>query len=110
MADHSISRRRWRVLCASASMLVPFVLAGAAHAQTTDTSPSQLPSSPASSTTPEETGSDIVVTASRISRAPVTDQPVVTLGTDELSKRGYTNVGLALMQQLPSFGTPATAR
>jgi outer membrane receptor protein involved in Fe transport len=104
-AMHSSKRSsHWRALITTASLIVPCAIAGTANAQAVDAAPGT-----ASPQSPPETGADIVVTASRISRAPVTDQPVAILGSDELTKRGYTNVGMALMQQLPAFGAPGNS-
>lgn len=52
---------------------------------------------------------EIIVTGSRIRRAGFdTIQPAEVLGADEISKRGYTNLGNAL-QELPAFSVPANS-
>ncbi|TWB10490.1 TonB-dependent receptor-like protein [Nitrospirillum amazonense] len=50
---------------------------------------------------------EIVITGSRIRRANFdTMQPAEVLGSDEIAKRGFTNLGTAL-QELPAFSVPA---
>lgn len=104
MAATTFSQRRMRALAATASFLVPLTLAGVAHAQSTDAAPASAEqAAPA-----DASDAEIVVTGSRITRAPITDQPVATLGSDLIEQRGYTNVGQAL-QQLPGFGVPGNS-
>ena len=104
MAATTFSQRRMRALAATASFFVPLTLAGVAHAQSTDATPASAEQA-APADAPD---SEIVVTGSRITRAPITDQPVATLGSDLIEQRGYTNVGQAL-QQLPGFGVPGNS-
>lgn len=51
---------------------------------------------------------EIVVTGSRIVRAKVTAQPATVLGSEEIVKKGYTNLGSAL-QELPAFSIPGNS-
>lgn len=53
-------------------------------------------------------GEAIVVTGSRIVRAPVTAEPAVVLNSDQIVKEGYTNLGNAL-QELPAFSIPGNS-
>ena len=59
-------------------------------------------------TPPQAEGADIVVTASRIVRQKVTAQPASVLGSDQIQKAGYTNLGNAL-QELPAFSVPGNS-
>lgn len=104
MANFSLSRRRLNALAASASMLAPLMFATAAHAQDAAPAPAPQAEQPAAeSGTPE-----ILVTGSRITKAPITDQPVATLNSELLEQRGFTNLGQALLQ-LPGFGVPGNS-
>lgn len=104
MANFSLSRRRLNALAASASMLAPLMFATAAHAQDATPAPAPQAEQPAAeSGTPE-----ILVTGSRITKAPITDQPVATLNSELLEQRGFTNLGQALLQ-LPGFGVPGNS-
>ncbi len=50
---------------------------------------------------------NILVTGSRLATNSISEiQPVTVLDGAQLAKRGYTNVGLALMQENPAFGVP----
>ncbi|MBB6253767.1 TonB-dependent receptor domain-containing protein [Nitrospirillum iridis] len=52
---------------------------------------------------------EIVITGSRIRRANFdTIQPAEVLGSDQITKRGFTNLGTAL-QELPAFSTPGNS-
>ncbi|WP_145735400.1 TonB-dependent receptor domain-containing protein [Nitrospirillum pindoramense] len=52
---------------------------------------------------------EIVVTGSRIKRTNFdTMQPAEVMGADEISKRGFTNLGQAL-QELPAFSVPGNS-
>lgn len=109
MAALSFSQRRMRALTATASMFLPLVMAGTAHAQSTDAQTTAPAATPAPADTPANPSQDeIVVTGSRITRAPITDQPVATLSSELIEQRGFTNVGQAL-QQLPGFGVPGNS-
>ncbi|TPG13767.1 TonB-dependent receptor [Sphingomonas koreensis] len=57
----------------------------------------------------EQTARDIVVTGSRLKRtAADIDQPAQILDSEQITKRGYTNLGTAL-QELPAFSVPANS-
>lgn len=107
MAATTFSQRRMRALAATASMFLPLILAGAANAQTATTA-ATTPMPTDSVTQPDNGQGEIVVTGSRITRAPITDQPVATLSSELIEQRGFTNVGQAL-QQLPGFGVPGNS-
>jgi outer membrane receptor protein involved in Fe transport len=47
----------------------------------------------------------IVVTGSRIVTAAITAQPITRITADDIAKRGFTNLGMALLDQ-PAFGVP----
>lgn len=61
-----------------------------------------------STNAPQSATNEIVVTGSRIVRAPVTAQPATVLGSDQIEKEGYTNLGNAL-QELPAFSIPGNS-
>lgn len=88
----------------------------AASTQATGPAPKPRPAA-ASSTTTERTAAlaetgqggteNILVTGSRLTTNSISEvQPVTTMDAEQIRKRGYTNVGLALMQENPSFGVP----
>lgn len=86
------------------------LLAAPARAQTTAGSDQQDGSTVAGSGRSENSPpQDIVVTGSRIKRtAADIDQPAQILGGEQITKRGYTNLGTAL-QELPAFSVPANS-
>ncbi|CAI9121204.1 TonB-dependent receptor [Brytella acorum] len=48
----------------------------------------------------------ITVVGSRLSQNQISDMfPTQTLGAEQISKRGYTNIGMALMNENPAFST-----
>lgn len=51
---------------------------------------------------------DIIVTASRVSQSPIAAQPTAKLGSVQIARRGYTNLGNAL-QELPVFSVPSNS-
>ncbi|WP_220792789.1 TonB-dependent receptor domain-containing protein [Gluconacetobacter aggeris] len=49
----------------------------------------------------------IVVTGSRLAHSALTDiMPTTTLDAEQLARRGYTNVGTALLRENPAYGAP----
>lgn len=91
-----------RTLRAAASLLALSSAAGTAWAQQEPQSDAQAPAS-------GDEGETIVVTGSRIPRANFeTAQPVVVLGGEQITQRGYTNVADAL-EELPAFGVPGSS-
>ncbi len=50
----------------------------------------------------------IVVTGSRIPTTSITAQPITRVSGDDIAKRGFTNLGLALLDQ-PAFGVPGNS-
>lgn len=80
--------------------------ANAANAQS-QPDPAQSQSDPQAGPAEGE-GQDIIITASRISQSPIAAQPTATLGSVEIEKRGYTNLGNAL-QELPVFSMPTNS-
>jgi outer membrane receptor for ferrienterochelin and colicin len=65
---------------------------------------------PANPTAPDETtdkadANTIVVTGSRIATTVVTAQPITRVTGDDIAKRGFTNLGMALLDQ-PAFSSP----
>ncbi len=50
----------------------------------------------------------IVVTGSRIPTPRITAQPVTRMTADDIAKRGFTNLGIALLDQ-PAFGVPGNS-
>jgi outer membrane receptor protein involved in Fe transport len=111
MAAISFSQRHMRALAATAAMFLPLVIAGGAQAQSADSQAGANAATPAPADTAspaDQNQSEIVVTGSRITRAPITDQPVATLSSELIQQRGFTNVGQAL-QQLPGFGAPGNS-
>ncbi|WP_241127517.1 TonB-dependent receptor domain-containing protein [Novosphingobium terrae] len=75
--------------------------AGMAMAQTAKT-PSDAPA-PADDDKAE--ANTIVVTGSRIATAVITAQPITRVTGEDIGKRGFTNLGMALLDQ-PAFGVP----
>jgi len=65
---------------------------------------------PANQTAPDETSdkadaNTIVVTGSRIATTVITAQPITRVTGDDIAKRGFTNLGMALLDQ-PAFSSP----
>ncbi|MEA1648978.1 TonB-dependent receptor [Nitrospirillum sp. BR 11164] len=82
--------------------------APAAQAQVAQTAP-QTDDTTASNGAQQSSLNEIVVTGSRIKRANFdTMQPAEVLGSDEIAKRGFTNLGTAL-QELPAFSVPGNS-
>ena len=70
--------------------------------------PADTSKTPASATQPQAPATEIVITGSRIVRQKVTAQPATVLGSDQITKEGYTNLGNAL-QELPAFSIPGNS-
>ncbi|WP_206244514.1 TonB-dependent receptor domain-containing protein [Novosphingobium terrae] len=89
-------RHHLRLLIGAA--LCSLMPAGIAMAQTAQT-PSEQDQTEANT---------IVVTGSRIPTAEITAQPVTRVTGDEIARRGFTNLGIALLDQ-PGFGVPGNS-
>ncbi|MBB4154915.1 outer membrane receptor protein involved in Fe transport [Sphingomonas jinjuensis] len=77
--------------------------------QTVQTSGEPQTSSAEAQGPDQATGTDIVVTGSRIARPEFeTLQPTQVIGATQIANRGYTNVGQAL-QEIPAFGPPGNS-
>ena len=92
-----------------AGVSVALVAAASAASAQSDSATQQDPTAPSATDSQDSAlNNEIVVTGSRIVRKAITSQPTAVLGSDEISKRGYTNLGNAL-QELPSFGVPGNS-
>lgn len=92
------------LLATSVTLVTPAVAQDAASA--TSTAPSV--DAQATTTTTPEASDEIVVTASRIAQSPIAAQPTQAITAETIAKRGYTNLGMALLE-LPVFSVPGNS-
>jgi outer membrane receptor protein involved in Fe transport len=89
-------------LATSVAIATPVLAQDATAAPTVD----QQADAQASSTPPAS--DEIVVTASRIAQSPIAAQPTQAITAEMIAKRGYTNLGMALLE-LPVFSVPGNS-
>lgn len=100
------SRMMRASLYAGISALTIFAATVPAYAQ--DTAPDNQTNDTAAPAD-DDSGSEIIVTGSRIARAGFdTVQPAMVTTAEQIDKRGYTNIGQAL-SELPAFGVPGNS-
>lgn len=108
-SDSSLRLVRSALLAGASFALIATASAASAQTDPTTQQTQQDPKAPnAAESQDSALSNEIVVTGSRIVRKAVTSQPTAVLGTDEIAKRGYTNLGNAL-QELPAFGVPGNS-
>ncbi|MBB4618495.1 TonB-dependent receptor domain-containing protein [Sphingomonas abaci] len=99
---------RSRYLFGTALVALGFAIATPAAAQETPAAASTDPSAQAQAKATPADGDEIVVTASRISQSPIAAQPTQSITAETIAKRGFTNLGMALME-LPLFSVPGNS-
>jgi iron complex outermembrane recepter protein len=110
VSNHAPSGVRGMLLATAALAIISVPAAASAAQAATDDQPISQKTTDAAAVAGQSALSDneIIVTGSRIARAKVTAQPAEVLGAEQISKRGYTNLGNAL-QELPAFSVPSNS-